>query len=91
MALLMRHAYGPSNLYAVFSADDRRVAMHIYANTDVIVKSDGDVEWYSPALLTSTCPQNAALYPLDIQVCSSDYCFGYQELYRSVPISSVTI
>ena len=59
----------PSTLYSVFSADDRRVAMQIYANTDVIVKSDGNVTWHSPALVTTTCPQDASLYPFDIQVC----------------------
>ena len=70
----------PSTRYVVFSAQDRHVAMELYARTNVYVKSDGNVTWYTSALVMSICPHDAALYPFDIQVCNADNYFGYQEI-----------
>ena len=42
--------------------------MQIYADTDAVVSADGNVTWPTPALVTSTCAQDAANYPFDIQV-----------------------
>jgi len=42
--------------------------MDIYSDTNAVVKSNGSVEWLTPVLLTSTCPQDAKLYPFDVQV-----------------------
>ena len=52
-----------------FSADDTYGGGLEKYKTKVIVNSDGNSSWFSPASFTSTCKINVKLFPFDWQTC----------------------